>query len=276
MEGRQEGAALRVLAIGAHPDDCDFTAGGLAALYAERGHCVQMLSLTNGDAGHHEMGGAPLAWRRRAEAEAAGRILGVGYTVLDHHDGELMPDLPTRREVIAAIRRFAPDLVLGPRQWDYHPDHRAAAQLMMDAMYLLTVPNVVSDVPHLRRMPVCALVADGFQHPEPFAADVVVDVDAAVERKIDALACHASQVYEWLPYNRNELARVPAGAAERRVWLGDWYRQMAAPQAEEYRAALVARYGVARGGRVRFVEALAISEYGAQPTAEEIERLFPF
>jgi len=267
---------LRIMVIGAHPDDPDVSAGGTVALYAQAGHEVRMVSLTNGDAGHMQIGGAPLAWRRRLEAQAAGRALGVGYLVLDHHDGELVPDLALRREVIRLIRAFGPDLVLAPRPWDYHPDHRAAGQVVQDASYLLTVPNAVSDTPHLSRMPVIVHLWDRFRTPCPFRADVAVDIDGALEAKVDAMACHESQVFEWLPYNRGELDEVPADANERRTWLRAHLLPRFSRPAEEWRDLLIARYGAERGARVVCAEAFQISEYGRRPSAEELQALFPF
>lgn len=267
---------LRVLIMGAHPDDCDLRAGGVAAKYARAGHTVQMVSLTNGAAGHHEMGGAPLAWRRRQEAAAAAACLGCEYLVLDYPDGALEPSLDVRAQVIRLIRRFRPDLVLAPRQWDYHPDHRAAAQIVTDAVFLATVPNVVSDVAHLASMPVLMYVWDGFQRPYPFSPDVVVRIDDALDAKLAALHCHTSQVYEWLPYNSGALAQVPVGEQERRAWLRGWYMARAAHLAELYRDQLAQRYGREVGDATQAVEAFETSEYGAPLTPEAAERLFPF
>ena len=87
---------IRLLVFGAHPDDCDIKAGGVAALYSQQGHSVKFVSVTNGDAGHHEMGGGPLAIRRNAEAQAAAEIIGIDYQLLDNHDGELIPSLENR------------------------------------------------------------------------------------------------------------------------------------------------------------------------------------
>src|SRR5439155_17076884 len=84
---------LRLLIIGAHPDDADFHAGGTAALYRAVGHVVKMVSLTNGDAGHHVQPGPELACRRRAEAAAAGAVIGATYDVFANHDGQLLPTL---------------------------------------------------------------------------------------------------------------------------------------------------------------------------------------
>ena len=93
MTTSRQAGQLRILIIGAHPDDPDYSAGGTAALYAQQGHIVKMVSLTNGDAGHHEEGGAPLAWRRRQEAAAAGAQLGAEYITLDIHDGRVTTDI---------------------------------------------------------------------------------------------------------------------------------------------------------------------------------------
>lgn len=267
---------LRVLIFGAHPDDPDFMAGGVAALYAKRGDVVKMVSLTNGDAGHHEMGGAPLAWRRRQEAAAAGQRLGVEYVTLDIHDANLLPTLENREQVIVATRQFQPDLVMVCRPNDYHPDHRYTSQLVQDASYLLTVPNVVSHVPHLREMPTIVYTWDHFQKPQPFQADVVVAIDAVVEQKLDALHCHTSQVYEWLPYNGGFLDQVPATDAERRAWLGQSRGAAFRRVAELYRASLVAAYGEARGRAVQYAEAFEACEYGAPLNDENRARLFPF
>ena len=268
--------SLRILIFGAHPDDPDFAAGGTAALYARLGHTVKMVSLTNGDAGHHEQGGAPLAWRRRAEAAASGAQLGVEYITLDIHDGQLMPTLENRNTVIALTREFKPDLVTVHRPNDYHPDHRYTSQLVQDASYMLTVPNVVSHVPHLERMPVIAYTWDHFQKPYPFQADVVVSIDDVIEQKIDALHQHTSQMYEWLPYNGGYLDQVPEGEAERRAWLRTFRDGRFRRAADQHREKLVELYGAERGAAVQYAEAFEACEYGAPLTEENLQTLFPF
>ncbi len=270
------GNVLRVMVFGAHPDDADIGAGGSVSLWTGAGHQVRIVSLTNGDAGHHQMSGEPLALRRRQEAACAGRVLGAEYLVLDHADGALVASPELRLEVIRLIRSYGPDLVLAPRVWDYHPDHRATAQVVQDASYLLTVPDVASSAPHLRRMPVIASLFDRFRRPIPFAPDVVIDTDAAMGCKVDAIACHVSQVYEWLPYNRGVLEQVPASADERRAWLSAQYAPRFRALADTYRGLLVDRYGAGRGRAASSAEAFEISEYGRRPSPEEIDALFPF
>jgi len=116
---------IRIIAFGAHPDDAEIRAGGVAARFAAKGHLVKFVSVTNGDAGHCEMGGGALAKRRRAEAQEAARQLGIAeYEVLDNHDGELTPTLEVRKQIIRLIRQWNADIVLAPRPNDYHPDHR--------------------------------------------------------------------------------------------------------------------------------------------------------
>jgi LmbE family N-acetylglucosaminyl deacetylase len=188
-----------LLVLGAHPDDCEYSAGGLAALYAQRGGRVRFVSLTNGDAGHHELGGGPLARIRREEAARAAAVIGIESLVLDHHDGELQPTLDLRREVIDIIREFQPDLVLSLRPYDYHPDHRAAAILVRDAAYMVTVPNVATHIDHLSANPVIMYVSDEFQRPEPLTPDVVEN-DDQMKVELGMREKHASQQVQLLPF----------------------------------------------------------------------------
>ena len=210
---------LNIIAFGAHPDDCDIRAGGIAAKYAAAGHRVRFVAVTNGDAGHQTEGGGALAARRRAEAQEAGRRLGVDYVVLDNHDGELIPSLKPREEIIRQIRLWKADLVLAPRPNDYHPDHRYTGVLVQDAAYMVVVPNVAPDTPALRKNPVFMYFQDGFQRPNPFTPDVAVAIDDVIDKKVDALDAHVSQMYEWLPWVGGDLAKVPKGASERKAWV---------------------------------------------------------
>jgi LmbE family N-acetylglucosaminyl deacetylase len=266
-------STLNVIAFGAHPDDCDIRAGGVAAKWVALGHRVRFVSVTNGDAGHHEQGGGVLASRRRAEAEEAGRRVGVDYVVLDNHDGELLPGLAVREQIIRQIRQWKADLVLGPRPNDYHPDHRYTGILIQDAAFMVTVPNVAPDTPALRRNPVFLYYEDTFQKPQPFAPDVAVSIDEVFDRKMSMLDAHVSQVYEWLPWHEGRLDEVPRDPKARRDWLAGQY---ADPIAPAVRAALERRYGRNTAAGIRHAEAFEICEYGRRPDEAEIRRLFPF
>src|SRR5215218_7117106 len=106
---------LRIIAFGAHPDDCEIQVGGTAARWAKAGHHVLFVSVTNGDIGHWREAGGPLAVRRKAEVDKAHQILGIQGVVLDNHDGELEPTLENRRTLTRLIRAWNSDIVLGPR-----------------------------------------------------------------------------------------------------------------------------------------------------------------
>lgn len=267
---------MRLLIIGAHPDDADYHAGGTAALWRRAGGEVLMVSLTDGGAGHHQQPGPPLVQRRRAEAAAAGAVVGAEYRVLDHPDGALFADLAVRHEVIRLIRTFRPDLVLTHRPNDYHPDHRQTSLAVQDAAYMVTVPAVVPDVPHLAKDPIIAYLPDAFRRPYPFQPDVAVDVGPVLDDIVSMLDRHVSQFYEWLPYNQGILDRVPADAAARKAWLAEQVKDRLRRQAERFRLLLIDQYGPDRGAEVEFAEAFEGCEYGAPLDEAARERLFPF
>lgn len=266
---------MNVIAFGAHPDDCDHRAGGVAALYAALGHRVRFVSVTNGDAGHQTEGGGALAARRRAEALEAGRRVGIEYVVLDNHDGELLPTLAVREQIIRQIREWDADLVFGPRPNDYHPDHRYTGILVQDAAYLVVVPNIAPDTPALRKNPVFMYFEDGFQQPQPFRPDVAVAIDDVIEKKMDMLDAHVSQFYEWLPWVDGKSAEVPADSAGRRAWLRRGRHGPSTPT-PAIREALIRWYGADRGRGITCAEAFQVCEYGARPDDALLRRLFPF
>jgi N-acetylglucosamine malate deacetylase 1 len=267
---------LRVLIFGAHPDDCEFTAGGVAALYARQGHEVLFVSVTNGDAGHQQLAGGQLVQRRRAEALAAAAVIGIRYELLDNHDGELLPTLENRRQIINVIRAFQPDLIMSPRPNDYHPDHRYTAQLIQDAAYMVMVPNICALSPHLSANPAIVYVGDHFQKPYPFTPDIIVAIDEVIEQKIDLLDAHVSQVYEWLPYVGGYLDQVPSAPEQRRPWLRQHSEARLRRDADRFRDMLLARYGAEAGQRIQYAEAFEWCEYGAPMTDARLARLFPF
>ena len=265
---------LRLLILGAHPDDAEFHAGGLAALYRRQGHEVRMVAATDGAAGHHERSPEELRRVRRQEALNSGGIIGATYEVWNYPDGELQPTLDLRRDVIREIRTYRPDLVLTHRVNDYHPDHRAVGQAVQDASYLVTVPHVVPEVPALRKDPVVAYMPDDFTKPYALIPDVVIDVSAQVPTIIDMLACHVSQVFEWLPYLYGVLEDVPADERGRKHFLQQWYSARIRPRADRYRERLQEIFGQHRGAAMEYIEVYEISEYAAPLDADARERLF--
>ena len=266
---------LRIIAFGAHPDDCDAKFGGTAALFAELGHKVKFVSLTNGDAGHQSMGGGVLGKRRREEAQRAGAILGVEYDVLDNHDAELIPTLHVRHQVIRKIREWNADIVLGLRPNDYHPDHRNAGVVVQDAAEVVIVPNVTPDTPPLTKNPVFLYMRDRFKKPYPFSKDIAVIIDKVVDKKIEALAAHDSQLFEWLPWVSGvKESDVPKSESDRLAWLKKRYASKKAWSKED-EIALKKWYPNIELDSVNHIEFFEICEYGKQPNEEEIKRLFP-
>lgn len=267
---------LRLLILGAHPDDAEFHAGGLAAIYRQAGHHVRMISVTNGESGHFRISGKELANIRRTEARAAGKVIGATYDTWDYPDGRLQPTIEVRERIIREIRGYQPDLVLTHRLNDYHPDHRAVGQAVQDASYLVTVPPICADVPALRRDPVVGYLPDMFTRPAPLRGDIVLDIGDQMETIVQMLAAHRSQFFEWLPYNERRSTEVPYADDDKIVWLRRWYEQKIAPRTERYRNELTAQYGPDHGPKVAFCEVFEISEYAAPLDAEARRRLFWF
>ena len=274
---RTDDGKLGIIEFGAHPDDCEIRAGGVAAMWSALGHHVKFVSATNGDIGHWKMGGGPLAKRRNAEAQTAAKILGVTSEVLDIHDGELMPTLENRKTFTRLIRQWNADIVIAHRPVDYHPDHRYTGVLMQDSAYMVAVPFLCPDTPPLKKHPVFLYSYDRFQTPVPFRPDIVVAIDAVIEKKLDAVVAMESQFVEGGALGSAD--RSPKNAAEREVArerVRESFRKRFASVADRCREKLIELYGEEQGRQVRYAEAFEICEYGRQPTAEELRRLFPF
>ncbi|MGV3663781.1 MAG: PIG-L deacetylase family protein [Prosthecobacter sp.] len=270
---------LRIIVFGAHPDDAQYKAGGTAAKWVAAGHAVKLVSVTNGDIGHWQMAGGPLAQRRLAEVQKADAVIGATTHVLDIHDGELVPSLENRQKIIRIIREWQADIVIAHRPWDYHPDHRYTGVLIQDAAFMVTVPYVCTDVPALTKNPVFLYSSDRFQKPYPFQADIVVSVDDVFDKKLTALHEMPSQHYEGGASGSAEhVQKVPPASdvAARKAWLRDLWERRQGGEANRFRAVLLKLYGEEKGKAVKFAEAFEICEYGRQPSAAELRVLFPF
>ena len=265
----------RLLILGAHPDDAEYHAGGLAATYRRLDFEVKMVSVANGAAGHHERPPEELVPMRRSEAAAAGNCIGAVYVTWDFPDGALQSTLEVRHRIIREIRTFQPDLVLTHRTCDYHPDHRAVGECVQDASYLVTVPHVVPEVPALRKDPVVAYMPDTFTRPVRMRPDVILDVTEHFESIVEMLACHESQVFEWLAYEEGLLETVPADPADRIVWLREWYARHIKPRCDHFRDEIIRTFGESRGQAMQQIEAFEISEYAHRPDAALCRELFP-
>lgn len=263
---------IRVLYIVAHPDDGEVYGGGTAALWTQAGHAVKFISVTNGNAGHHQLSGSALVDRRSQESIVAAQRLGVAYEILDNPDGQLEPTLYNRNLLIGKIREWQADVVVTHRPNDYHPDHRYTSLLVQDAAYLVMVPNLVPEVLPLRKNPVFLYFADHFQKPTPFSPDIAVAIDTVYDQKLEAMHAHTSQFYEWLPWIEGTLEQVPETDTGRLAWLKQrWTR----PIDERTRKSLNRWYGVEKGSAVQHTEAFEVCEYGRQPDEAEIRQWFP-
>jgi len=276
-----EDGKLRIIVFGAHPDDCEGRASGVAAMWAAQGHHVKFVSATNGDIGHAETAGGPLARRRTKEAKQAAKILGIDESVvLDNHDGELMPTLENRKAFVRLIREWKADIVMGHRPNDYHPDHRYTGILMQDAAFMVTVAHFCPDVQQLSKNPVFLYLSDNFQKPNPFEPDIAVAIDDVFEKKVEALWAMESQVESlWATGNFEKVVPIPKEPAERekrRVEFRERFTSRDRSTADKYREKLVVLYGEEKGQKVQYAEAFEVCEYGRQPSAEELKQLFPF
>jgi LmbE family N-acetylglucosaminyl deacetylase len=270
---------VRVIAFGAHPDDCELKAAGTAAKWAALGHKVKFVSVTNGDIGHWGMAGGPLARRRTAEVKEAAKILGIEAEVLDIHDGELFPTLENRKLITKLIREWKADIVLSHRPNDYHPDHRNVGLVVMDAAYMVTVPHLCPDVPYLTRNPVFMYYEDRFTKPNRFTPDVVVGIDDVIDKKLACVEALHSQFFEGGANGGPHLVPDPSNAAAvaaRKKEVREGFDRRFASTAQRFGLQLAEWYGAEKGRQFKYAEAFEVGEYGRIPGKDELRKLFPF
>jgi LmbE family N-acetylglucosaminyl deacetylase len=270
---------LRIIAFGAHPDDCELKVAGVAARWAAQGHHVKFVSVTNGDIGHWGVAGGPLAKRRLSEVEQCAKILGIHAQVLDIHDGELLPTLENRKTITRLIRQWKADLVLSHRPNDYHPDHRNVGILVQDAAYMVTVPYFCTDTPYLAKNPVFLYYEDRFTKPTRFSADIIVGIDEVIEKKLATVEALASQFYEGGCNGGPHLVPDPGNSkavALRKKQVREQFDQRFLATGQRFGLQLAEWYGADDAKKIRYAEAFEICEYGRMPSKAEIRKLFPF
>src|SRR5258708_5811487 len=181
---------MNVLAIGAHGDDLEAFCGGTLALYAQSGHHVVMCVVTDGSG--RPMGDPQeIAQIRKAEAQASADLIGAGLAWLAIPDGELTVDEATRFKFVEVIRSVAADVIITHPPGDYHPDHNATNQLVMDASQTARTSNYRSSLPPIRKpLPVAFMDAEfGIN----FVPEDYVDISDVWNVKAEMFLKHKSQ-----------------------------------------------------------------------------------
>lgn len=186
---------MRVLAIGAHPDDLEILCGGTLARFRAQGDDVVMCHVANGNLGHTEIPRDELREMRREEAKRAAAVIGAESVTLDIDDLDVFADRSSRVQMVDVIRRAGPDLMIVPSPEDYMVDHVVSSQLAVDAGFVATLPQYVTDVDvHFRLTPI--YFADTLAGVR-FEPEEYVDISSVEKIKREMIACHESQA-QWL------------------------------------------------------------------------------
>ena len=193
---------MRILAIGAHPDDLEFRCFGTLALHAKRGDDVFICGVANGSMGHVVIPPKELAEIRKKEAEKAASIIGAkAYINLDVEDLAIRSDDPILTDkMIDVIRDVRPDYIISHRTDEYHHDHNETGKLVFHTSFSATCPHYYTKNPAFLRVPSLYYMISSSPN---FHATDYVDISDVMELKLEALACHKSQL-EWLLEHDNK------------------------------------------------------------------------
>lgn len=262
---------LNIVIVCAHPDDPEISAGGISIRFLEQGHNVTFVVATNGDSGHHILDRQTLKNRRYLETRKVGDLLGIDYVVMDVEDGRLEPTLENRENLIRILRNHEPDVVISHGLNDYHPDHRYTGQLVADTAYMLNVPLCVPDVPAIKKDVVYCNIS--YKPANDSQLTVLVPYDKCLDRKLQILDCHESQVYEWLPWIEKMNIPVPSNREERLVFLHNRWTPQFGKVLKEYYAKLSESQKLTD---FNYYEAFTASLWGYQLTKENVKKYFPF
>ena len=187
---------MKILAVGAHPDDIEFLCAGTLAKYKRLGHEVAIAIATNGEVGSSTLPKAEIAAVRRAEAKVSAALLGAEFHWLNYPDEFLFNDAGTRLHLIDLVRQVRPDLIIchDPEN-DYHPDHTTAGRIIWDTHVMVTVPNIATDHPPCAKIP--EIIYMDTIGGVNFIPDRYVDISADIDIKRKMLSCHKSQE-QWM------------------------------------------------------------------------------
>jgi LmbE family N-acetylglucosaminyl deacetylase len=263
---------LNVVIVGAHADDCELFAGGLALRYLKQGHCVTFIVVTDGSAGHHLLTKKQIIKRRYSETRKVADYLGIEYIVLNNPDGWLEADIENRKKFITILRQLKPDLVITHGTNDYHPDHRNTAILVADTAYMINVPLCVPDAEPVGKDVV--YYAMSFKPQRDSNLTIILPIDEVVYEKLRIVSFHESQVFEWLPWiEKTSLGTLSTEAAERLQflksrYLPDWNRILS-----NYRQIYPEQFTKVS---CSYVEAFEACPWGSVSDVGQLAKLFPF
>ncbi|MDD3910536.1 MAG: PIG-L family deacetylase [Proteiniphilum sp.] len=264
----------RVIVICAHPDDAELTTGGTGILLSRSGYKVKLVSLTNGNKGHHKGTKNEIAIRRYNETQEVKKRMNCEYEIINNEDGELEANLKNRMEVIRLIREWKADIVITHPSYDYHPDHRNTSLLVQDAAFLVNVPKILPEVPALIESPLFLYTRGRYadrQKPHP---DIVVDITPVEREKAYIIDAHASQIYEWLPWINRSNKIIPDTQEEKIEYILKEYVLKRGEIKEKDKPVVEKWYG-SRAKEVKTIEAFEICEFGRAVNDQDIRELFP-
>jgi len=187
---------MNILAIGAHPDDLEISCGGTLIRYAKEGHKVSMCVISCGDMGHAKIVPEELVKIRLKESKDSAKIIGADFYSLQSYDGFIeSSNKELRQRLIEIIRQTEPDVIISHNPDDYMRDHIQAGALVYDASFISTFPHLITQAGYTKSLPpvfyMDTLAGVGFIPAE------YVDISEVIEQKLEALACHESQI-KWM------------------------------------------------------------------------------
>jgi N-acetylglucosamine malate deacetylase 1 len=191
---------MRILAVGAHPDDIEILCAGTLLKYRRQGHDVIMAIATNGEQGHISIMPKELAEIRQAEAQKSAAILGAELIWMGYRDQFMIHDESTRRAFIEMVRKAAPDVVITHDPQDYALDHRIVSELTFASTFMAAVPHLeTGSAPTKKVPPLYYMDSVGGSN---FLPTEYVDISAEMTDKLKMLECHQSQL-TWLKEHAN-------------------------------------------------------------------------
>ena len=186
---------MRILAVGAHPDDLEISCAGTLAKYADRGDQVTMAVATNGEVGSASLSKEEIAAIRRQEAQESANVIGADLIWMNHPDEFLFSNEDTRLDFLNVVRLSRPDVILTHPPSDYHPDHRATSQILWDIRVMTTVPNIKTEAPPCEKIP--EIYYYDTLAGIDFTPQYYVNISKEFGLKKKMLSCHESQS-SWL------------------------------------------------------------------------------